>query len=455
MTHTQTQTLSFSIVLAMVVGLVPVPAFADGNAPREQEFVITAYYSPKPDQCCYIRGSYGADVVLNGQGTNGADGTEVFPGMAAAPKSYAFGTIIELPGLGVVRVNDRGGAINELGNGSHRLDLWVGEGEEGLARALTFGVRRVRGTIYPVGSAAPKISMDFSTLSAPLETLRAFQSEDPFLLSLEAEKGQHSLSIKLLQESLKKAGYFTVEPNGTYGPDTQKSIQALQADFGIQESSEKLMPRTAAFLAALSLRPDKNPAWISEAALDPKNIPSLKRGLRSLGFYKGRTTNENDDRLRASIIAFQVHHGIVSGASDQYAGSVGPKTRAALKKEWLKNIIALQAEKILFAQKIHTLVAERGVLVESFLEQGSKGDQVTRLQKFLASKGYIAAHRVTGTFGAETETALIAYQIDAKIVATAKSKGAGFAGPATLAQIRKDIEKKTTLLVRAEGWDAL
>jgi len=31
--------------------------------------------------------------------------------MVAAPKSYAFGTVIVIPGLGVGEVKDRGGAI--------------------------------------------------------------------------------------------------------------------------------------------------------------------------------------------------------------------------------------------------------------------------------------------------------------------------------------------------------
>jgi 3D (Asp-Asp-Asp) domain-containing protein len=132
--------LLFSFVCSLVHPLVAIAAEAQG--PREQDFIITAYYSPEPDQCCYVKGSYAADVVLNGEGTHGADGTEVMPGMAAAPKTYAFGTTIVLPGIGTVRVHDRGGAINELPDGPHRLDLWVGKGEEGLARALAFGVQR-------------------------------------------------------------------------------------------------------------------------------------------------------------------------------------------------------------------------------------------------------------------------------------------------------------------------
>ena len=91
-------------------------AFAETDlAPHEQTFIISAYYSPLPDQRVYFRGSYDADRRLNGNGTNGADGTQVYPGMLAAPKSYAFGTKLEIPGLGVGTIHDRGGAIVDAG----------------------------------------------------------------------------------------------------------------------------------------------------------------------------------------------------------------------------------------------------------------------------------------------------------------------------------------------------
>ena len=46
----------------------------DSSAPYEQEFVITAYYSPQPNQCCYVKGGYVADKILNGEGHTTADG---------------------------------------------------------------------------------------------------------------------------------------------------------------------------------------------------------------------------------------------------------------------------------------------------------------------------------------------------------------------------------------------
>ncbi|HRI36868.1 MAG TPA: 3D domain-containing protein [bacterium] len=123
---------------------------------------MTAYYSPKPDQTLYLRGSYEADIRLNGNGTNGASGKEVFAGMIAAPKTYAFGTRIELSGIGIGIVEDRGGAIvvaGERGYDADRIDIWMGEGEEGLIRALTFGKRTVYGRVLSESSAVSTIDL--------------------------------------------------------------------------------------------------------------------------------------------------------------------------------------------------------------------------------------------------------------------------------------------------------
>lgn len=113
---------------------------------EQKTFITTAYYSPLPNQEKYYRGSYEADITLNGKGIQASDGTPVFVGMIAAPKGYSFGTKISLDGLGVVSVHDRGGAINE-GQGYDRIDIWMGYGDEGLKRTLEWGRREITGTI--------------------------------------------------------------------------------------------------------------------------------------------------------------------------------------------------------------------------------------------------------------------------------------------------------------------
>src|SRR5688572_25464870 len=91
-THTHMhKILSATLMLALLCTSFPAVA-QEAVAPQEIDFVLTAYYSPLPGQCCYVKGGLVADKVLNGNGTHGADGTSVYAGMLAAPPSYAFGT---------------------------------------------------------------------------------------------------------------------------------------------------------------------------------------------------------------------------------------------------------------------------------------------------------------------------------------------------------------------------
>jgi peptidoglycan hydrolase-like protein with peptidoglycan-binding domain len=118
-------------------------------------------------------------------------------------------------------------------------------------------------------------------------------------------------------------------------------------------------------------------------------------------------------------------------------------------------VVATKAEEILFVQRIRDIIADKGLLIGEFLAEGDRGADVKKLQQFLADRGYLKQSRVSGTFGSDTASALVAYQVSAGIIQKASDKGSGFAGPATLAQIRHDIERETFLLVRAEGWAVL
>lgn len=122
----------FGYSLLLISAVMFSPPDTSFAAETDKTFIVTAYYSPLPDQSFYAKGNYDAERRLNGNGTNGASGTPVFTGMIAAPKSYDFGTNIFFQGLGVGRVEDRGGAIVEAwdrGQPYDRIDIWMGYGE--------------------------------------------------------------------------------------------------------------------------------------------------------------------------------------------------------------------------------------------------------------------------------------------------------------------------------------
>lgn len=117
----------------------PAPSTPPADEPKVVKTytcVVSAYYSPLKGQKRYTTGSYAGDIALNGRGTNGASGRPVFPGMIAAPKHIPFGTKIDIEGMGVHEVADRGGAIK-----GNRIDVWYGRGDEALDKALKWGMR--------------------------------------------------------------------------------------------------------------------------------------------------------------------------------------------------------------------------------------------------------------------------------------------------------------------------
>ena len=106
---------------------------------REIPCTVTAYYSPVRGQHSYNLGSYAREIAMEGRGTNGADGTQVYEGMIAAGRQHAFGTRILIPGFGVGEVHDRGGAIR----GTGRIDVWLGRGDEGREKANAWGKQKL------------------------------------------------------------------------------------------------------------------------------------------------------------------------------------------------------------------------------------------------------------------------------------------------------------------------
>lgn len=116
----------------------------------ERYFYVTAYYSPLPNQNRYTTGTYWWDVRLNGEWKHTASWKWVFTGLLAAPRNYDFGTKIELEGIWVGSVEDRGWAIVNAWERWHeydRIDIWMGYGDEWLARALKWWKRKVKGKV--------------------------------------------------------------------------------------------------------------------------------------------------------------------------------------------------------------------------------------------------------------------------------------------------------------------
>ena len=454
--HTHTfmfKRISSSFLIASLLAPMVVSA-QDAPVPHEQDFILTAYYSPLPNQCCYIKGSYEADKVLNGNGVQGADGTKVYPGMLAGPPSYSFGTRIELPGLGTMTVHDRGGAIQVLDH-ADRLDVWAGFGEEGLARALAFGVKHIHGTVYPNGSVQPAENIDLANLPAPILKLQPFLIADAGLLSMHPKMGDSGLSVNLLQTYLQEAGYMK-KVTSVFGDETKKALATFSADYGIDGDGSALTMEQAAYLTATStMKKEKDPVAIIDKTSSTTDIQAAQRLLRYFGFYKGRTDGQYSDNLFNAILAYQQSQKLVGSADSPGAGRIGPKTRSLLVDAWKKKRVASHAETLITLKLVGDTLAQKGALVNTFLSTGKSGASVTAVQKFLAMRGFFSEKKINGHYGAMTAAAVTQYQVARGLIPDKKDSGAGTVGPLTLRTIHDEQIQETYKVVRAQGWDAL
>lgn len=453
--------LHIRCILFFIVALVPFTmrgfsSIGDHTQPFEQEFFVTAYYSPLEGQCCYIRGGVKADRILNGEGRITADGTPVFPGVAAAPSEYPFGTQIALPGLGVVEVHDRGGAIQELPDGIHRIDLWVGEGEEGLSRALALGGLHIKGIVYPPKSHQPGMRFDLATLEHSWEKVRVYLTAESGLLNIEPKLGDTSLSVTLLQEHLHTLGYFQHPVTGKFASVTQDALRHFFRDVGLRQRSDRVTHITASYiLAALQQRNSHDLLGFVGPESSTSLLKIAQRTLRFLGYYHGRTDGIYEDGLFNAILTAQRKYGLVGTADDPGAGRIGPLTLKQLQKEWSRQHIAIRANDFLMLQKISDFVKERGEGIQQFLAEGYTGDQVRNLQILLADEGFFPTEKINGVFGPLTKESVLQYQLAHKLIENSNHDAAGYVGPATLRYLLRAKVHHVYNIVRGSGWQSL
>ncbi|RKW21749.1 hypothetical protein D8B46_06875 [Candidatus Gracilibacteria bacterium] len=199
----------------------------DGN------FIVTAYYTPVVGQAKYSTGSYESERKLNGGG-NTANGNKPSPGTIAAPKNYEFGTKIQLDGIGVGVVEDRGGSIVNSGDKGHlhdRLDIWMGYGDEGRERTYAWGVRTVKGMIV---DASTPVKVNFEDNSkvvsdAPVQSSNPSSALAKYSSLYVSAENPNLENVKTLQNLLKEVNLYSGEINGDFS-----SVKDILINFQIE-----------------------------------------------------------------------------------------------------------------------------------------------------------------------------------------------------------------------------
>jgi peptidoglycan hydrolase-like protein with peptidoglycan-binding domain len=450
----------FKILQYSLIGAICMTPFFSKAADTSYDtmFTLTSYYSAEQGQVAFARGGYTAELILQGKGTHGASGEEVFAGMIAAPGSYEFGTVIELEGLGVFKISDRGGAIVEAGVldlAKHdRLDIWMGHGEAGLARALDFGVQHLSATVYPKGTPHPPISFDLEEQPAPLGRLRPYESEHH--LDMRAQFEDYGLTVQYVQEHLLELGYFHGTPTGYFGPVTKRALQIFINEMGLDESSEEVSATTIAYLLA-AIATEKQTILDDYIYSDNTNvhlISTAQRTLRGLGYYRGRTHGVYDANFANAVIRLQQQYKLVADSSSLGAGNIGPKTLAALNDAHYKMRVRQTANTNIDMQRVNDSIKQSDIYVGQFLESGWQGKEVEKLQRLLKKLGYFTAD-INGVFGPATKAGVIAFQLDEGIIESAQERYAGYIGTDTLKALRTKARLGAFSAMRSFGVSVL
>lgn len=384
--------------------------------PYKKKFIISSYYTPLPGQKNYVTGNYEGDVRLNGEGVHAADGTIVYPGIAAAPPRFPFGTKMKIPGFGEVAIHDRGGAIK-----SNRLDIWVGSGEEGLSRALGWGMRTVEVTVYGID---PNIKESVNFTDIPMADLSAFLPRTKYFktnLALEDEGEK----VRALQESLKKLGYFHTETTGYFGKETEKAVIEFQLETGVITNDQDQAigtfgPRSR---AKLEEELERRKIFTKTLALNDKGfeVEKLQIELKRLNFLGLEPTGYYGKVTQHAVFKFQQTFGVIENEKQEGAGFAGPKTLDKLNE--LANARVNQGRLITRTLKQKEILADRvskekvllagAVPASGFaadLLYGNRGSDVEKLQKTLKRLGFFPGRLTTQYFGDITKGSLALFQ---------------------------------------------
>ena len=353
---------------------------SDDEPVAVKTFLVSAYYSPLPNQSKYVTGSYAGDIKLNGDGVKAADGTLVYPGMVAAPKGYPFGYKMLVPGIGTVSVHDRGGAIVHEGVGGNnydRLDVWMGYGEAGLKRALKWGKRKVAVALYGVNpNIKESVVLEGYTEEEKLSGSNILNfnndvtsenakggDQGSMIFGEVLTLGANGDKVKELQEKLKALNYYFGEINGVFDEVTLKAVKKYQMDKNIIDSENSygagyVGPKTVKVLAmddhieTVHAATEELPvANYFKHDLKPgdqgDNVRALQEELKKMNLLGIEPTGIYGEITAHAVFKFQQINMLVFDENSPGAGVFGSLTR--------ENLNALIAERL----KTEKLIADR------------------------------------------------------------------------------------------------
>ncbi len=453
-------------MLSFFLGFVPEKVSASDGY-----FIVTAYYSPLPNQKYYLRGNYEAEKTLNGQWIAGASGKKVFSWMLAAPGKYSFGTKIYLEGVWVWVVEDRWGAIVSAWKRWYehdRIDIWVGYGDEWLRRALYWGKRKVKGTVVSRGSA---VTLDYGKIPSPHWATNGLKKVSN-VFHTPLWKGSAKSQVQQLQKLLQEVGLYYGEIDGIYNSEVIDIVYNFQIQNNIMKDESSYgawywgaTTRNLFFKKYVSgdFAREKTPEQKLKEKMsifngplkDSSSIEHLSDILTELALYEWESVKDYS-LLKETILNYQLEKQIVPDEESLWAWVFGPKTRAALKSDY--ELYEQEKQRQMELEKIYDQHEKEATKQASSIQE-SIGDPeygdittgVRELQKNLAKLWYFD-YKDTAIFWVKTQNSIIAFQIDQELIHTPEDVWAGRFGPKTREAFEEELKNIILQERLVEAW---
>jgi hypothetical protein len=387
------------IVSIITISFIVFSIFSENTFSNEKQnyFIITAYYSPLPNQSHYIMWTYKKELRMNGKWIRWASGKKVFSWMLAAPSTYSFWTKIKLEWIGIWEVADRWGAIVKAWVRSFkydRIDIWMWHWEEGLQRAMHWWTRIIKWNII---NKYNKVNLNLSKLPAPKWTkYHAIKNPD---------------FVK--EWSVQNKVYLNKKENKINSP---------------------IIPSQKGDENKLFNWPIKNSTWVKE----------LQKKLQEINLYSWKINWEYSS-IRKIILDFQLKNNVISKNTDIWAGNFWPKTRKTLKEKYNLFIKKKEKEKL---KKIELEKKEKLAIINATNKINSIwkikfwdiSNDVRMCQKALNEIWYFK-YKDTAIFWEKTKQSIINYQLDRKLISSKNIYWAGIFWPKTRKSLIKDLSK--------------
>lgn len=433
---------------------------------QEDYFVVTAYYSPLPNQQYYLKWNYKDEIRLNWNGIRWASWKEVFSGMLAAPKNYKFWTKIHLEWLWVWVVEDRWWAIVNAGNRGYkndRIDIWVWYGDEGLRRALYWGKRKVKWSIV---SDSTKPTININNMKSPLWATQSLK-KIPNIFNTGIWTKSSKKNILELQKFLQKIWLYKWEIYSVYNDEIIDIVYDFQVENNIMKSPydygawywwtktrnlflkkyinwEFDTTKKTTKSKQKQEEKDKYIELFDKALSWEKNIKKLQEILKKLDLYKWEITWKYDEELIWYIYKYQLEKEIITSEKTPWAWYFWPKTRKSLRKDYLQYLEDKKRKKELeekFKQleELSTNKAKEKIDSIWSVKYWDISKNVRELQILLSELWYFE-YKDTAIFWSKTKQSIISYQLDKNIIDSQYSKWAWVYWPKTKSILETDIK---------------